>query len=270
MHLTCELNAIVRDNGQQHTVQLLGHSISNAGLEGDIATAWDAIRRAERLQFMACANPHSLVVAAKDPIFTESLQACDILVPDGTGILLAGKLLGLSLTEKVAGTDFFLGLTKLAQQKGGPRYFFLGSSDHVLERIVKRLSDEYPAIQVVGTYSPPFKSEFTEEENATMVSAVNEAKPDVLWVGMTAPKQEKWIYQNRDRLQVPFAAAIGAVFDFYAGTKTRSSAFWIALGLEWLPRFLKEPRRLWERNLKSTPIFLSWVIRERLTKTKQK
>jgi N-acetylglucosaminyldiphosphoundecaprenol N-acetyl-beta-D-mannosaminyltransferase len=269
MHVTRETNAIVRDNGQQHTVQLLGYGISNAGLEGDIGTAWDAIHRPERLQYMACANPHSLVVAAGDPIFRESLQACDILVPDGTGVLLAGKLLGLPLKEKVAGTDFFLGLTRLAQQTGGLRYFFLGSSDHVLKRIAERLIDEYPAVKLVGMHSPPFRSEFTKEENAAMVDAINNAKPDVLWVGMTAPKQEKWIYINRHRLQVPFAAAIGAVFDFYAGTKKRSSAFWINLGLEWLPRFVKEPRRLWERNLQSTPIFLSWVIRERWTKTKQ-
>ena len=97
-----------------------------------------------------------------------------------------------------------------------------------------------------------------------MIDAVNNGRPDVLWVGMTAPKQEKWIYENRDKLNVPFMAAIGAVFDFYAGTKQRSSGFWIRIGLEWLPRFLKEPKRLWERNMKSAPIFLGWIIREKI------
>lgn len=99
-----------------------------------------------------------------------------------------------------------------------------------------------------------------------MISAVNNARPHVLWVGMTAPKQEKWIYKNKAKLQVPFIGAIGAVFDFYAGTKERSSDFWIKMGLEWLPRFLKEPKRLWERNMKSTPIFLWRIIREKYLK----
>ena len=117
---------------------------------------------------------------------------------------------------------------------------------------------------VCGLLSPPFKPNFSDAENAAMVSAINETRPDVLWVGMTAPKQEKWIYQNRDKLKVPLIAAIGAVFDFYAGTKIRSSDFWQRLGLEWFPRFLKEPKRLWERNMKSTPIFVSWIVKEKI------
>ena len=131
------------------------------------------------------------------------------------------------------------------------------------------MKQDFPAIEVCGTYSPPFKIEFSQEDNSAMISAVNNARPDVLWVGMTAPKQEKWIYENQSKLQVPFVGAIGAVFDFYAGTKKRSSDFWIKIGLEWLPRFLKEPRRLWERNLKSTPIFLWWVIKEKIKQIHQ-
>ena len=187
-----------------------------------------------------------------------------MLLPDGSGIVLAAKLLNLPLTEKVAGSDFFHECNKKADATGGVRYFFLGSSEKVLELISKRRSEESPNIEVCGTYSPPFKAEFSEEDNLEMIRAVNDAKPDILWVGMTAPKQEKWIYENRHRLMVPFSGAIGAVFDFYAGTKERSSEFWIKLGLEWLPRFLKEPRRLWERNLKSTPIFLWWILKEKL------
>jgi len=135
----------------------------------------------------------------------------------------------------------------------------LGSSENVLDLIKSRLNRDFPNIVVCGTYSPPFSDKFSEAENRAMVKAVNDASSDFLWVGMTAPKQEKWILANREALQVPFAAAIGAVFDFYAGTKQRSSDFWIKLGLEWLPRFFKEPKRLWERKLKSTPIFLWWM-----------
>jgi N-acetylglucosaminyldiphosphoundecaprenol N-acetyl-beta-D-mannosaminyltransferase len=108
--------------------------------------------------------------------------------------------------------------------------------------------------------SPPFKDEFDEADDAAMIAAVNAARPDVLWVGMTAPKQEKWIYRNHDRLDVPFTGAIGAAFDFYAGTKKRAPQWVGQMGLEWLPRLVREPRRLWRRNLVSTPKFLYKVL----------
>jgi len=230
---------------------------------GDVESALKFIASGRRAKYMACANPHSLVVAAKDPAFEKALKKADILLPDGSGILIAGKILHLPIREKVAGTSFFLALSRAANAKRGMSFFFLGSSEQVLGLIRERLAREFPAIEICGTYSPPFKAEFTDEENVAMVRAINGASPDVLWVGMTAPKQEKWIFKNRAKLQVPLICAIGAVFDFYGGTKKRSSDFWIKIGLEWLPRFLKEPRRLWERNLKSTPIFLVWVMRER-------
>lgn len=253
-----------------NTVNLFSYCISNKGCSGDIDTAFKFCDSGQNGFYMACANPHSLVTAASDSLFKKALTSADILLPDGTGITLAAKVLNLPLTEKVAGSDFFRECNKMAQIRGGTRYFFLGSSKKVLDLIEERLKREYPDIMVCGTYSPPFKNEFTSEDNDEMVRIVNEAMPDILWVGMTAPKQEKWIYQNKDRLNVPFIGAIGAVFDFYAGTKQRSSDFWISMGLEWLPRFLKEPRRLWERNLKSTPVFLWWTVKEWLKTHRKK
>ena len=252
-----------------NTVNILGYQISNSGLTGDVELAWRLIKSDNAGHYMACANPHSLVVASGDTLFKSSLKNADILVPDGAGIVLAAKVLNLPLNERVAGTEFFLGLTEIAEKNGGLNYFFLGSTAEVLVLIAQRLKVNFPSIKVCGTYSPPFRDEFSEEDNARMIDAVNSSKPDVLWVGMTAPKQEKWIYENRSKLHVPFIAAIGAAFDFYAGTKKRSSAFWQKMGLEWLPRFLKEPQRLWERNLKSTPIFLGWVLSERMKKSRR-
>jgi len=213
---------------------------------------------------MACANPHSLVIASKDAAFKSSLQNADILLPDGAGIVLAARILCRPIKERVAGSDFFLGLSEVAEKEGQLKYFFLGSTQAVLERIQKRLAVDYPSIRLCGVYSPPYKEEFDDEDNKVMIDLINEARPDVLWVGMTAPKQEKWIFQNRNRLNVPFTAAIGAVFDFYAGSIERPSERWQRLGLEWLGRFLKEPRRLWQRNLISMPIFLYWVMRAKL------
>ncbi len=248
-----------------NSVDLFGYRISNRDLKGNIDTAMEMIGEwTGTTRYMACANPHSLVIASRDSVFQKALRKADMLLPDGSGIILAARILRLSIPGKIAGFDFFHGLSKLAQAHGGIRYFFLGSSPMVLEMIVSRINSEFPKIHICGTYSPPFKPEFSPSDNESMINAINSARPHVLWVGMTAPKQEKWIYNHLKYLRVPFAGAIGAVFDFYAGTKQRSSEFWIKMGLEWLPRFVREPGRLWERNLKSTPIFLGWIIREKL------
>ena len=246
------------------TVDILGFRISSGGLESDVDSALHAISSAKNCRYMACANPHSLVLARSDDLFRIALQEANILIPDGAGILLAAKILNLTIKERVAGFEFFNYLTQRLAKKGGVRYFFLGSTDYVLNLIAQRLSCEFPEITVCGTLSPPFKPVFSPEENAAIVSVINAASPDVLWVGMTAPKQEKWICQNREHLKVAFIGAIGAVFDFYAGTKKRSSPLWQRLGLEWLPRFLNEPARLWERNMKSAPIFVGWILKEKI------
>lgn len=245
------------------SINIFGYQVSARGISGDIEHACRMIVSGRYGQYMACANPHSLVVASRDASFQSALQQSDLLIPDGAGIALASRSLYATTLNRVAGFEFFYELTKTLDKSGGARYFFLGSSDNVLHRIVTRLNCEFPSITVCGTLSPPFATEFSDTENKSIVSAINASKPDVLWVGMTAPKQEKWIYQNREILKIPFTGAIGAVFDFYAGTKKRSSDFWQALGLEWFPRFLREPRRLWERNMKSTPIFLYWIAREK-------
>ena len=118
---------------------------------------------------------------------------------------------------------------------------------------------DYPYIKFAGSYSPPYKPEFDEEDSRLMIDAVNKAAPDVLWVGMTAPKQEKWLYLHKDELDVKFMGAIGAVFDFYIGNIKRSHPFFQRIGLEWLPRLLQEPRRLFKRNFVSSPLFL-WQV----------
>jgi N-acetylglucosaminyldiphosphoundecaprenol N-acetyl-beta-D-mannosaminyltransferase len=258
---------IIPDILNTTSVDILGYRVSNAGCKRDVAEAFSYITKKENVHYMACANPHSLVVAEKDPFFKNALLSADILLPDGSGIILAAKVLKLPLSEKVAGSDFFLEMNRLAQDEGGVRYYFLGATDEVLTLIKEKLAREYPRIELVGFYSPPFKSEFSSEDNELILSRIRKAKPDVLWVGMSAPKQEKWIYQNLGKLEVPFCGAIGAVFDFYTGTKKRSSEFWIHLGLEWLPRFLSEPKRLWDRNMKSAPIFLYWLLKEKIRKS---
>ena len=141
------------------------------------------------------------------------------------------------------------------------KVMFMGSSEKVLALIKERAAVDYPNVEVV-TYSPPYKPEFTDEESREMVRAINEAKPDLLWIGMTAPKQEKWTYKHWDELDIDcHVGTIGAVFDFYAGTMKRAPLWWQEHSLEWLYRLLKEPKRMWRRYLVGNVLFLWNVVK---------
>lgn len=250
------------------TDKILGFDISSLGRQGDVDKVWSIIEKGEYGKYVSCINPHSTVVSTGDSEFVDSLKSSDILVPDGAGIVLASNILGKNIKERVTGADIFFGISEYANKKGGVKYFFLGSTQAVLDKISANLAKDYPGIEICGTYSPPYKPKFSDEDNAVMIDLVNQVKPDVLWVGMTAPKQEKWIHENKDKLQVPLSGAIGAVFDFYAGTVPRSPEWACRMGLEWLPRLAREPRRLFKRNFISSPLFLLMVFKEKLGFTK--
>ena len=212
-------------------------------------------------------NAHSFVIAQSDPAFAEALLNADALLPDGISIVKACRWLKTknAPVEKIAGADLFAYEMEKLEEKGGS-CFFLGSSPETLALIEKKAAEVYPHIRV-RTYSPPFKPVFMAEENRAMIDAVNAAAPDLLWVGMTAPKQEKWLHENWAELDIHcHAGAIGAVFDFFAGTVERAPEKWIDLGLEWLYRLIKEPRRTWRRYLINNPRFLWLVLKEKLSK----
>lgn len=210
-------------------------------------------------------NAHSFVLAQQDTVFADALLKADALLPDGISIVKACRWLGMKNApdEKIAGADLFAYEMEKLNRKGGV-CFFLGSSPEVLARIRERAAKEYPNIRT-ETFSPPYKPVFSPEENQAMLSEVNAAAPDLLWVGMTAPKQEKWLRENWEALDIHcHAGAIGAVFDFFAGTVQRAPKGWIDAGMEWLYRLLKEPRRTWRRYLIDNPRFLWLVLREKI------
>jgi N-acetylglucosaminyldiphosphoundecaprenol N-acetyl-beta-D-mannosaminyltransferase len=203
-------------------------------------------------------NPHSYVTAKSDKKFKESLLASDLLIPDGSGIVLAAKQINKKTIKKIAGADLHVFLLNKMHEENG-KVFYMGALQNTLDKIEKKIKKEYPNI-TVSSFSPPFKDEFSKDENQEIINKVNTFNPDVLFVGMTAPKQEKWLHVNKDKLNFKVASSIGAVFDFYAGTVKRPNQFWINTHLEWLPRLLKEPKRLWRRNFVSTPLFLIDIL----------
>jgi N-acetylglucosaminyldiphosphoundecaprenol N-acetyl-beta-D-mannosaminyltransferase len=208
-------------------------------------------------------NAHSFNIAQKDPVFAESLIKSDILLPDGVSIVVAILLLTGEKVKKIAGADLFFYEMKRMNLNGGT-CLFIGSNENTLRLIYERASREYPKIKVL-TYSPPYKQEFSLEDNESMFSFVNECKPDVLFIGMTAPKQEKWAYQNFHRLVAVHICCIGAVFDFYAETVKRAPEWMIRIGLEWFYRLVKEPRRMWRRYFLGNFKFMWLILREKIS-----
>ena len=141
---------------------------------------------------------------------------------------------------------------------------FMGSSQKVLDLIVKRAAEVYPHLKIV-TYSPPYKPEFSDEDNKAIIEAINAVDPDLLWIGMTAPKQEKWTYSHWNELNIHcHVGTIGAVFDFFAGTVERAPMWWQRHGLEWLYRLLKEPKRMWRRYIIGNTLFLWNMLKEKV------
>ncbi|MDO4165567.1 MAG: WecB/TagA/CpsF family glycosyltransferase [Bacteroides sp.] len=211
-------------------------------------------------------NAHSYNTALKDKLFADALANGDVLIPDGVSVVKACKWLGAKSRpkERIAGWDLFAFEMEKLNRKGG-KCFFMGSSEKVLALIRKRVAVDYPNI-VVETYSPPYKPVFSAEENRDIVEAINRADPDLLWIGMTAPKQEKWTYEHWDELKIHcHTGTVGAVFDFFAGTYQRAPIWWQDKGLEWLYRLLKEPKRMWRRYVLGNPLFLWNVLKEKLS-----
>lgn len=210
-------------------------------------------------------NAHSYNTALKDPLFAEALTKGDVLIPDGASIVMACKWLKAKSQpkERIAGWDLFVYEMEKLNACGG-KCFFMGSSEKVLSLIKEKAKKVYPNI-TVETYSPPYKPEFTNDENKAIIDAINTAKPDLLWIGMTAPKQEKWAYTHWNELDINcHCGTIGAVFDFFAGTVERAPLWWQEHSLEWMYRLLKEPKRMWRRYIIGNTLFLWNVTKEKL------
>ena len=218
-------------------------------------------------------NAHSFNTAKKDQLFADALTNGDVLIPDGVSIVKACRWIKAKSQpkERIAGWDLFsFEMEKLEREsevlrtksEESKRVMFMGSSQNVLDLIVKRAAVDYPHLKVV-TYSPPYKPEFSDEDNRAIIDAIKNANPDLLWIGMTAPKQEKWTYSHWKELNIHcHVGTIGAVFDFFAGTVERAPLWWQEHGLEWLCRLLKEPKRMWRRYIIGNTLFLWNMTKE--------
>lgn len=207
-------------------------------------------------------NAHSFNVAQKDELFAEALQNGDYLIPDGASIVKACHWLKAKSQpkERITGWELFSFEMERLGRSEERKVMFMGSSEAVLTKIKEKAAVDFPNLEVV-TYSPPYKAEFSQEDNNAIINAINEADPDLLWIGMTAPKQEKWTYQHWNELDIHcHVGTIGAVFDFYAGTVKRAPKWMQEHSFEWLYRLIKEPKRMWRRYLIGNVLFIRNMI----------
>jgi N-acetylglucosaminyldiphosphoundecaprenol N-acetyl-beta-D-mannosaminyltransferase len=203
---------------------------------------------------------HGVTEARNDSAFKEILNAAGLVVPDGMPLVWLGRHCGFPLQRRVYGPE----LMRTFCRETGPKYrhFFYGGAPSLADELAAVMHREY-GIQVAGTYSPPFRP-LTEEEDAQLVALIEAASPDVLWVGLSTPKQERWMYGHKDKFSVPVLLGVGAAFDLNTGRLRQAPRFMRENGLEWLFRLLAEPRRLWRRYLIGGSAFL-WHVSLELT-----
>lgn len=213
-----------------------------------------------RSSHICCINPHSYVVSKSDPLFKKALKKADFLAPDGIGIVVGLFATQLALVSRLTGFDLFHKILRLSNIHGF-NVFFLGGDSATLEALKYRVSTEFPGIPIAGSYSPPFKEVLNDTDNEIINQQIRMSEPDIVFVSLSAPKQEKWVSENLAKHHSITFVSVGAVFDFYIGNIYRSPKLFRVCGLEWLPRLLQEPRRLYKRTFISAPIFLYDIIK---------
>jgi N-acetylglucosaminyldiphosphoundecaprenol N-acetyl-beta-D-mannosaminyltransferase len=213
-----------------------------------------------------CAAPvHALIEARDDPEMRDALLGSTLVVPDGMPLVWAANLLGEKLRDRVYGPELMLRYSDRCAERGHRVWLYGGRDQGSLVQLALNLRRRHPGINIVGGYSPPFRP-MTEEEEDALVDQINDARPDVLWVGIGVPKQEKWMARMRDRLDVPVMCAVGAAFDFHAGRISQAPPWMQQRGLEWIYRIAQEPRRLLPRYLYFNPRFVLAFARQYLTR----
>jgi N-acetylglucosaminyldiphosphoundecaprenol N-acetyl-beta-D-mannosaminyltransferase len=212
-----------------------------------------------------CAAPvHAVMVAQDDPATHAALSGSTLTVPDGMPLVWALNLLGEQLEDRVYGPELMLRYSRRCVERGHRVWLYGGRDQGSLAQLALSLRKQHPGIQVIGGYSPPFRPLTREEEDA-VIAEINDAKPDVLWVGIGVPKQEKWMAHMRSALDVPVMCGVGAAFDFHAGRIPQAPDWMQRRGLEWIYRIAQEPRRLLPRYLWFNPRFVISMARQLVT-----
>lgn len=238
-------------------VGILGSYIDCLTMDETISRIDEVIKKREPVQHVVL-NAAKINLLKKDEQLRTIINQCDIINADGSSIVLAGRLLGIDIPERVTGIDLFGNLIELADRKGYRVYYF-GAEEEVVSKVVRIHQERYKNLNIVG-YRNGF---FSDEESETIANKINMAKPDILFVAFSSPKKEYWIHQFKDNLSVPFVMGVGGSFDVLAG-KTKRAPLWMQhYSLEWFYRFIQEPRRMFRRYIIGNVVFLRHIWSEK-------
>jgi N-acetylglucosaminyldiphosphoundecaprenol N-acetyl-beta-D-mannosaminyltransferase len=248
------------------TRDILGTPVAMTDYRGAIE-AMDRMVESRERGYVCAVAVHALTVGHDDPQMGEALRGATLVLPDGMPVVWAANLLGGKLDDRVYGPELMLRYNDRCAERGHRVWLYGGRDQGSLVQLALNLRKRHPGINIVGGYSPPFRPMTAEEEDA-LVEQINEARPDVLWVGIGVPKQEKWMARMRERLDVPVMCAVGAAFDFHAGRISQAPSWMQERGLEWIYRIAQEPRRLLPRYLYFNPRFVLAFARQYLSERK--
>jgi N-acetylglucosaminyldiphosphoundecaprenol N-acetyl-beta-D-mannosaminyltransferase len=241
-------------------LSILGTPIDILSMESLLAIMEGWIHERDRAHWIACTNSHGVMEALRDDTFRRVLESADLSIPDGYRMVKIARRQGHA-AEQLTGADLMGRFCDRVRLRDYTSYFY-GDTEEVLGKLVENLTVKYPGLKIAGTLSPPFRP-LSHAEEESLIEQVNHARPDVLWVGLGLPKQERWISRNLHRLHVPVVVAVGAAFKFHSGIDARAPDWAVRNGLEWAWRFVREPRRLFRRYALLGPPFLWNVALER-------
>ena len=247
------LHAGLRPLPEVPRVNILGVGVCACNLEQAVSAMCRAAAR-RQAQYVCVTGVHGVMEAQKDARFMEIQNRSALTVPDGMPLVWVGKLRGHETIERVYGPDLMLAVCRLSQFSGHTHFLF-GGKPGIAQQLRAVLEKRFPGLAVVGTYTPPFRP-MNAAEQAELIAAVNRSQPDFLWVGLSTPKQERFMAEYAGRLRAGLLIGVGAAFDVHTGNLKDSPAFLKQAGLQWLHRLYQEPRRLWKRYLINNPKFL--------------
>jgi N-acetylglucosaminyldiphosphoundecaprenol N-acetyl-beta-D-mannosaminyltransferase len=246
------------------TREILGVPVAMTDYRGAIEAMDSMVERRER-GYVCAVAVHALTLGLDDPEMEGALHGASLVLPDGMPVVWAANMLGANLSDRVYGPELMLRYSDRCAERGHRVWLYGGRDQGSLVQLALNLRRRHPGINIVGGYSPPFRP-MTEEEEDALVDQINGARPDVLWVGIGVPKQEKWMARMRERLEVPVMCAVGAAFDFHAGRISQAPSWMQQRGLEWIYRIAQEPRRLLPRYLYFNPRFVLAFARQYLSR----
>jgi N-acetylglucosaminyldiphosphoundecaprenol N-acetyl-beta-D-mannosaminyltransferase len=241
-------------------VEILGVGVSAVNPDSAIAEMSRWIEEDEH-HYVCVTGVHGIMESQDDPALLEIHNRSGLTVPDGMPTVWAGHSVGFSEMQRVYGPDLMPSFIEAGLTRGYA-HFFYGGAEGVADLLKEKLSDRFPGVNIVGTYCPPFRP-LTGDEEAEVVDLINGSGADVVWVGLSTPKQERWMAAMAHRLDANVVLGVGAAFDINAGLTSRAPRFIQRIGMEWLYRLFKEPRRLYKRYLKNNPRFVWRIVRDR-------